>query len=112
MEGTKLPKKLKKALNIFQKYVTSDRCLRDVYLRWFRELKNLRGAVKKISTRSPTTRFVLNDADMQAIMACTAAVRAIYDKLEVRLSLVPGLFFLTMGDRSGSPWTISRQPCV
>ena len=101
-EGTKLPKELN-TLNTFQKYVTSDCCLSNVYLRSFRELENLRNVVEKISTRSLITRFILNDADIQAITACTAAARAIYDKLEVRLSLVPGLFFLTMQYRSGSP---------
>ena len=111
-EGTKLPKELKKTLKTFQKYVTSDRYLSAVFLRSFRELRNLQNVVKKISTRTPIIRFILSDADMQAITACTAVVRAVYDKLEVRPSLVPGLSFLTMQNRSGSPWTIFRLPRV
>ena len=57
--------------------------LREAYSRSLRELKNLQNVVKKISTRNSASRFFLNDADIQVITACTTAIRAIYDKLEV-----------------------------
>lgn len=91
--GSKLSKDMKRTLNSFQKYVTSNRYphWRHAYLLSFRELKNLQNVVKKISTRGHITRFFLYDADIQAITACTTQITAIYDKLEVRPSLIPGL---------------------
>ena len=57
--------------------------LREAYSASLRELENLQNVVKTISTRNTATRFFLHDADIQVITACTTAIRAIYDKLEV-----------------------------
>lgn len=45
----------------------------------------------KISSRNRFARFLLHDADIQAITACTTSIKAVYDKLEVRSYSIPGL---------------------
>jgi len=68
--GPGLSKDMRKTLSSFRK-----------------ELRNLQNVVKKISTRNAVSRFFLHDADIQVISACTTAIRAIYDKLEVRIAM-------------------------
>ena len=58
---------------------------------YFRELNNLREVVTKISRRGRFARFLLHDADIQAITACTTSIKAVYDKLGVGSHSIPGL---------------------
>lgn len=56
-----------------------------------RELNHLRDVVTKISRRSNMARSFLYDVDIQAITTCTNSIRAVYDRVEVWLSLIPGV---------------------
>ncbi|KAG6382129.1 hypothetical protein JVT61DRAFT_772 [Boletus reticuloceps] len=47
-----------------------------------RELNNLQKLVIKVSSRSRIAGFLLHDADVQTITACTTSIKTVYDKLE------------------------------
>ncbi|KAF8557843.1 hypothetical protein OG21DRAFT_1504813 [Imleria badia] len=53
-----------------------------------RELHKLQKVVTKVSSRGPVARFLLHDADIEAITACTTSIKAVYDKLGVRSSSI------------------------
>lgn len=74
----------------------------------FRELKRLRKVVTKISNRGRIARFLLHDADIEILIACTASIKVVYDKIGVWSFLIPKLILilLTVHDRLNSPWTI------
>ncbi|KAG9312308.1 hypothetical protein JVU11DRAFT_7619 [Chiua virens] len=52
-----------------------------------RELENVQKVVMKISSRGSILRFFLHDADVQAITACTASIKAAYTKIEVKFAI-------------------------
>ncbi|KAF8557899.1 kinase-like protein [Imleria badia] len=52
-----------------------------------RELHKLQKVVTKVSSRGPVARFLLHDADIEAITACTTSIKAVYDKLGLRLAM-------------------------
>ncbi|KAF8132017.1 hypothetical protein EV363DRAFT_1164405 [Boletus edulis] len=67
---SELSRDMKRALNSFQ-----------------RELNNLQKVVIKISSRGRIAGFFLYDADIQTITACTASIRTVFDKLEIKLAI-------------------------
>ena len=90
-----LSEDMNKALKSFQKYVVSN-CLprgrgRQHTYHHLRELKRLQKVVTKISNRGRIARFLLHDADIDALTACAASIKAVHDKLGVRSCSIPAL---------------------
>ncbi|KAF8124286.1 P-loop containing nucleoside triphosphate hydrolase protein [Boletus edulis] len=68
--ATVLSRDMKRALSTFQ-----------------RDLINLEKAVTSISGRDGSARFFLHEADLQTITVCTASIKAVYHKLDIKLAI-------------------------
>ena len=91
---SRLSKDMDRTLKSFQKYVTLNSRYEgetSYIYHHCRELNKLQKVVTKISNRGPVARFLLHDADIEAIAACISSIKAVHDLIAVRSSSTPGL---------------------